>query len=115
MAGGGAGADDVERGKAVVPAGGARRGRHGSGSGGPVRAPPVRFQTASPSYIRLCRRYGVGAKIVDLDEDESAGAGKVVEAAGGGQDGAVLDKDEVPGAGKVVETAAAGHDGAGQG
>ena len=108
MAGGGAGADEAQRVKVVVPAGGATRGRRGSGSGGPVRAPPVRFRTASPSYIRLRRRNGVGAKLVDLEEDESAVTGKVVEAAGAGQ-------DEVPGAEKVMETAAAGHDGAGQG
>lgn len=66
MAGGGAEADDAQHGKAVVPAGGATRGRRGSASGGPVRARAVKFRTASPSYIRLRRRYGVKQVLVSM-------------------------------------------------
>ena len=53
-------------------AGGATRDRGGSGSGGPHRARAVKFRVRTPSYILRRRRFGCGAKILDLDEDIGA-------------------------------------------
>ncbi|XBI29050.1 hypothetical protein VPH35_053135 [Triticum aestivum] len=70
--GGGAESGDVQPGKAIAAAGGVTRDCGGSGSGGPHRARAVRFRPRSPSYILRRRRYGCGAKLVDLDKDVAA-------------------------------------------
>ena len=85
---GGAGAEAMAA--AVATTGGARRGRGGSGAGGPDRAcaRAGRFSPWSPSSVLRRRRLGCGAKLVDLDEaavdDGDAGVGHGGSAAGGG-------------------------------
>ena len=73
MADGGAEAGDGQQVVAVVTTGGATRDRRGSGSGGPHRARAVKFRPRPPSYILRWRRFGCGAKILDLDEYIGAG------------------------------------------
>ena len=113
--GGGAKSGDGKLVKAIATAGGAARDRSGSGSGGPVRARPGRFRpwSPSPSYVSRRRRFGVGAKIVDPDEDAvgDGEAGVVANqdgaAAGAGQDGTAAGVR--PGADQDTAAAGAGH------
>ena len=94
-------------GRAAAAAGGATRGRERSGSGGPHRARAVKFRPRSPSYILWRRRFGCGAKILDLDEDIGAdgeagvGHGGVVPGAAAGhapnQVGAAVGANQVDG------------------
>lgn len=88
-----------------MTAGGATRGRGGSGSGGPHRARAVKFRPRSPSYIRRRRQFGCGAKILDLDEDIGADG-----EAGVGRGGAVPGTAAGHAANQVGAAAGAGQD-----
>ena len=98
-----------------MTAGGATRGRGGSGSGGPHRARAAKFRQRLPSYIRRRRQFGCGAKILDLDEDVGtdgeAGVGRGGAVPGAAAGHAANQVGTAAGAGQVSASVGVGQDG----